>query len=317
MAGEAQPNLTYNDISSGKVVNKEGLLELSKNIKEYVAENVGGGSSSSQQFETLTISSTVAYGGQLSATVLSRIDDAVKNWFLSYVDENGNINQDLYKKTGIINLSDRLQYWVVCEVYPSVELLEDVSTANYYGHTVSCFIYQCATRPNKDSANYNIGLPYLYYLEIYKNGSNWYIAHGQKNYCNYLLPYSNKNTVGDEVPIFLQRIMKSNGNMSATSIDSWITATELKTALSLSTVATSGSYNDLTDKPTIPSLPTDPSSDGDYVLQNTISSGTSTLSWGTPSSGGGGGTTYTAGTGISIINGVISLDLANASQEVM
>jgi len=49
------------------------------------------------------------------------------------------------------------------------------------------------------------------------------------------------------------------------------------------------------------------------MLVDTVSNGTSTKSWETVPSGGGGGTTYTAGTGISITNGVISLDLANAS----
>ena len=41
MAGESNPN--YESVSSTKLVNKEGLLELSKNIKAYVAANAGGG----------------------------------------------------------------------------------------------------------------------------------------------------------------------------------------------------------------------------------------------------------------------------------
>lgn len=36
------------------------------------------------------------------------------------------------------------------------------------------------------------------------------------------------------------------------------------------------------------SLPTDPASDGTYVLENTVSSGTGTLSWGSGGGGGGG-----------------------------
>ena len=73
--------------------------------------------------------------------------------------------------------------------------------------------------------------------------------------------------------------------------------------------------NNYAKKAELPPIPADPSNDGTYVLQNTVSSGTATYSWGTPS-GGGGGTTYTAGTGISIENGVISLNLANAEEEV-
>lgn len=86
---------------------------------------------------------------------------------------------------------------------------------------------------------------------------------------------------------------------------------------SASTVGSAMEYikNNYAKKVELPPIPADPSADGTYVLQNTVSSGTATYSWGTPS-GGGGGTTYTAGTGISIENGVISLNLASAEEEV-
>ena len=45
MAGEGNNYaVDYELINSGKLVNKEGLLELSVKIKEYVAANAGGSS---------------------------------------------------------------------------------------------------------------------------------------------------------------------------------------------------------------------------------------------------------------------------------
>jgi len=63
------------------------------------------------------------------------------------------------------------------------------------------------------------------------------------------------------------------------------------------------------------SLPTFPSTDGTYMLVDTVSNGTSTKSWETvPSGGGGGGATYTAGTGIDIdANNEISVDATDLS----
>ena len=68
---------------------------------------------------------------------------------------------------------------------------------------------------------------------------------------------------------------------------------------SLSTVAISGSYNDLSNKPTIPEgLPSQSGQSGKYLTTN----GT-TASWETVSSG----SSYTAGTGIDISSNVISV----------
>lgn len=89
----------------------------------------------------------------------------------------------------------------------------------------------------------------------------------------------------------------------------------------LKTVATSGSYNDLTDKPTIPTVPTNVSSftnDAGYLTAHQSLTGYATETYVNQAVAQvSGGTTYTAGTGISISNGVISLALANASQEEM
>ena len=113
----------------------------------------------------------------------------------------------------------------------------------------------------------------------------------------------------------------------------------------LATVATSGSYNDLSDKPTIPTVPTNVSdftNDAGYITssalsgyatesyvtsavsgkQDTLISGTniktinnqSLLGSGNIDIQGGGGSSYTAGDGIDITNNVISVDGVQTSE---
>ena len=77
---------------------------------------------------------------------------------------------------------------------------------------------------------------------------------------------------------------------------------------SLATVATSGSYTDLSNKPTIPTVNNATIS----FTQGGVSKGSITLNQATDQTiafdaGGGGGSTYTAGTGIDITNDVISV----------
>jgi len=85
----------------------------------------------------------------------------------------------------------------------------------------------------------------------------------------------------------------------------------------ISVDATDLSYNDLQNKPTIPTVPTNVSAftnDAGYLTAHQSLTGYATETYvnqaiaQVPA-----GTTYTAGTGISISNGVISLALANAS----
>lgn len=66
----------------------------------------------------------------------------------------------------------------------------------------------------------------------------------------------------------------------------------------------------------IATLPSDPSNDGTYVLTNTVASGSATQSWEAASSGGG--SSYTAGDGISISSGgVISRNPITPSEAIM
>ena len=113
-----------------------------------------------------------------------------------------------------------------------------------------------------------------------------------------------------------------NGVISATGGSNYTAGTGIDiTNNEISVDATDLSYNDLQNKPTIPTVPTNISaftndagyltahqSLVDYATQTYVDNAVGSI---TP------GTTYTAGTGIDITNGVISLALANASQEEM
>ena len=70
---------------------------------------------------------------------------------------------------------------------------------------------------------------------------------------------------------------------------------------SLATVATSGDYGDLLNKPTINNVPAVTSSDNDKVLKASYSGGVGSYSWETDQ-----GTAYSAGTGIDITDNAIS-----------
>lgn len=77
---------------------------------------------------------------------------------------------------------------------------------------------------------------------------------------------------------------------------------------SLASVATTGNYNDLSNKPTIPTV----NNSTITITQGGVSKGTFTLNQSSDSTialdAGGGGSSYTAGTGIDITNDVISVD---------
>lgn len=89
----------------------------------------------------------------------------------------------------------------------------------------------------------------------------------------------------------------------------------------LATVATSGSYNDLSNKPTIPTVnnPTITFTQGG-TTKGTITLNQSSNQTIAFDAGGGGGSSYTAGTGIDITNNVISVDSSivttNTAQDI-
>lgn len=101
------------------------------------------------------------------------------------------------------------------------------------------------------------------------------------------------NSPSDEI-VSSQKAIKTALNTKANSAD-------------LATVATSGSYNDLSNKPTIPTV----NNSTITIKQGGATKGSFTLNQATGSTieldAGGGGGSYTAGDGIDITNDVISV----------
>lgn len=109
------------------------------------------------------------------------------------------------------------------------------------------------------------------------------------------MPTTFANSI-DSNPIYAQR---AENDKDGNRIDQ----TYAKSA-SLATVASSGSYDDLSNKPTINNVPAVTSSDDNKVLKASYTGGVGSYSWENET-----GTTYSAGTGIDIDqNNVISAD---------
>lgn len=128
---------------------------------------------------------------------------------------------------------------------------------------------------------------------------------------------SNKPTI-PTVPTNVSDFTNDAGYQTASDVSNAI-AGKANTA-DLATVATSGSYSDLSNKPTIPANTSDLNNDSGFLTDVPIASAStlggikvgsnlSITSDGTLSAtGGGGGSTYTAGNGIDITNDTISID---------
>lgn len=323
MAGEGQATpTTYNDISSGKVVNKEGLLELCGQIKTAIASAGGSsGSSSSQQPEYIVVlPSKIDYpyntGTSTSMTSINSNYQTLFNTYynemasnpikgqqkyLTYLASDSSITNQIipYNETFISTNTNSLcqVLWLFVATPLSVSgsnsegsfkrqnwlgLMVENNLIWTMGFTMGWHLFQPINSDDIDLRQTSLST--MYGLGL-KTGF-----------------FKGKNTLYEDFNAFFERSLPTfpSANGTYMLVDTVSNGTSTK---SWATVPSGGA-----------SLPTDPSNDGSYILQNTISSGTSTLSWTTPPSSG---TTYTAGTGISITNGVISLDLANASQEAM
>lgn len=110
----------------------------------------------------------------------------------------------------------------------------------------------------------------VYYFAVSRGSNTWNISSVSRNSAYPIVP---ENAAGN--------ILAVN---SASGAPGWKSASDVKTILGLSTVATSGSYNDLSDKPS--ALPSYASGDAGKVL-SVNSSGTG-VEWATAASGGGG-----------------------------
>lgn len=275
MAGEQQveEEITYNDIDTNKMVNKAGLLELSGKIKGYIQANAGGGTSYTAG-DGIDITNDV-----ISSTVKEFSKYYQPPWFLLF---------GAIPFTGGITVK-------------GVSTKEEAADILAHGGS----IYYSTFSGNISFTGeelYDMG--YHYYYTKNTNGDFNRNSISSSNTNNIItLGYGSGNAYAigeclvigsrDDVKAFLLRKLGYDNSISG------LTATTIKDAI-----------DELAARPVI-SIPADPTTDGTYVLTSTVTSGAATQSWEVASSGGG-GTTYTAGTGISIENGVISVNLNRA-----
>lgn len=166
------------------------------------------------------------------------------------------------------------------------------------------------------SSNWSYGNGFWYITRVYKY-DYWYIDLVEQNYKDRSVSPFDKTGLqfwfDKDEPHTLSLI--SSGNVQSTEYisttsSSNMTGNTFAASLEDNLIYIKNNFAKLTDIPAA-ELPTIASGDeGKALVVNSTGTG---VEWGTVS----GGTTYTAGTGISITNGVISLDLANASQEEM
>lgn len=277
MAGEMETAINYNDIDANKMLNKAGLLELSGQIKGYIQANAGGGASYTAG-DGIDITNDV-----ISNTIAPKI-----------ISINGNSLYALKASGGGLTAAN--------EAY--------LSNLYQYGYEA----YPCKILWSRTNQGI-VDIPF-YFLRV---DTTW-----RKLYFWGVITPGNDETRAIELLVF--SFNSNNAITNFTPPDNGTQQVPGPNGVRLSAyyspsgqatgVGNAFQYikNNYATKAELPPIPTDPSADGTYVLQNTVSSGTATYSWGTPS-GGGGGTTYTAGTGISIENGVISINLANAEEE--
>ena len=283
MAGEMETTINYSDIDANKMLNKAGLLELSGQIKGYIQANMPSSSSTSY---------TAGDGIDITNDVISSTFDKSYQAPWGVLIDAG-LTATFTATTVPANTDkDTVLYYLKCG--KTITFPTSGTFGNWWGGLIQ----------EKDL--YQIGFVYYYVLN-----NNNYLSPTRNNFSssgttklNSIAYQNNIMPLGDTL-IFGSRNNIAKCLASLIRYDnstSGLTADRLKAAI-----------DELAARPVV-NLPADPSADGTYVLQNTVSSGTATYSWGTPS-GGGGGTTYTAGTGISIENGVISINLANAEEE--
>lgn len=285
MAGE----LTYNDISSTKMLNKAGLLELSGQIKGYINTNM-------PQSYTLPTATTSTLGGvKVDGTTITISDGVISTTGGGSSYTNEDLLQDIFNysdnstynsigpgntKNGILYAnndetawqgvqSGKWFYWTWGSLNnTTISLLQ-----SEYGITQ----YNIQSLDQAGSQSGPISGPYWKpYDRNYKNNLC------KRNDINktidcYPVPHSNGEVITSLIP--WASITDTSGNSQ--SIGKWL--------------------NDITTlKSSKLSTPTVPSNDGTYKLTSTISSGSATYSWEADSGSSGGGASYTAGNGINI-----------------
>lgn len=269
--------MAYNDIDSGKVLNKEGLLELCSQIKTEIANNSGGGAS-------------YTAGRGIDIDENNIIQTIVPQ--ILYYDDGMGWNRSSNTKAQII---ERLKNGEV--VYnPSSSITIQVSELVPFGklrilgpisHSTGMITNMTTNGSITLNSNY-----FYYYIQGQRSAGSSYEHSG-------VLLISSDGNFNSLIPYY-------DGTLTPQKTVEYLAKNKQDKLTAGTGITISGTTISADNQ-----LPTALTTDGTYKLKCVVASGTPTYSWDTDS---GGGTTYTAGTGISIVNGVISLDLATAEE---
>lgn len=276
--------MAYSDIDSGKVLNKEGLLELCSQIKTEIANNSGGGSS-----YTAGDGIGIDANGVISA----------KNTYSSSYGING-VWSHWREKTN--PAGGYMEKMTITSAEQAIDCLLKGLVIGLNSNTVIDIRRVIDTRP--DDGNYSV---IVFDLKT-KKITNKKTVRASDNY-QYTLSRFNQYVKLDNF-VLLELINPSQATIQPSGLLPYFI---IHTSPEYTTYNVAENLDEVMDTVNT-RIPSAPSIDGTYKLISTVASGTPTYSWGTDSGGSGGGTTYTAGTGISIENGVISLNLANAEE---
>lgn len=238
-------NITYNDIDANKVINKEGLLELSGQIKGYIQANAGGGTTYTAG-DGIDITNDV-----ISSTLNKEIQTpwgVLLDGYLTGSFNTQSCGTDVSKDTVLSYLKKG-----ICVSFPSF-----VMGNNWWGQQISL---------NELKA---LGYTYYYVLNNnnYKNPTRNSLNGSDKIYPSF-------GGVGNIMPLGETLICGSRTNIAKCLVSyikydnssSGLTATFLNDAI-----------DELASRP-VASIPADPTTDGTYVLMSTVSSGTATQTW--------------------------------------
>ena len=295
--------MAYSDIDSNKVLNKEGLLELCSQIKTEIANNSGSGGSTYTAGKNITIDANNTINAQ----------PEISAWILQSL---------LYAGTPFEN-----------EV---VELNSSNSTTDFINALQAgklIYIRNSVSWSGLGATLANLG--YTKYIKIPQITVNSF------GYTTYNLTLTNQQNWKPEQPYYYQAYENTIFGAPSGGLAKWLRYYSTNSGLSAGTIwdAIDELAGNVATKFTAPTAPT---TDGQYKLTSTITSGASTYSWeadtgstytlptastntlggvkvdgstitisdGVISAASSGGASYTAGTGISIdSNDVISANM--------
>lgn len=258
--------MAYSDIDSGKVLNKEGLLELSNQIKSYIDANVGGGSSY-----------TAGNGIEIDANgVISKTSGALPLFvLLSYILTGTQTGQ--YNQTNTNNI-------MAHSMLGKAKTDTHIANLKAYGMTITSDGTSQALMRAIVSAMGDVVANTFYYCGVSSSVNNQYTLSAGNSQANTADAYMDFGMNNDPTLILF------NPNEAYGSYYRWYIIKlpwklfqnhYFNSQKGLTSHSIAGAIDEVATR--VPSAPT---TDGTYMLKCVVSSGTPTYSWESVNVGG-------------------------------